>query len=276
MQKILLALDAHDVNTSSVHFASYLANTTKSKLTGVFLENSIGEAALETQTSCDPFGCVHTTTLRSTATIAPVNIDKDVALFKKICTDNDARFSVHELKGKPVKQMVRESRFADVIITHGGLHFSDEKNYGWPSEFVSELLVYTQCPVIISPFYFNALDEIIFAYDGSDSSVFAMKQFTYLFPQFNETRTTLLEVLPEGENEITEKEKLQEWLMMHYDAVHMETLHGKPETELFKNLLTKNNKMLVMGAYGRKIFFNHSTADLLLKTADVAFFITHR
>ena len=86
----------------------------------------------------------------------------------------------------------------------------------------------------------------------------------------------MLEVLPEGENEITEKEKLQEWLMMHYDAVHMETLHGKPETELFKNLLTKNNKMLVMGAYGRKIFFNHSTADLLLKTADVAFFITHR
>jgi hypothetical protein len=42
MQKILLALDAHDVNTSSVHFASYLANTTKSKLTGVFLENSLG------------------------------------------------------------------------------------------------------------------------------------------------------------------------------------------------------------------------------------------
>jgi len=276
MQKILLALDAHDVNTSSVHFASYLANTTKSKLTGVFLENFIGEAALETQTSCDPFGCVQTAILQSTATIAPVNIDKNIALFKKICTDNDTRFSIHGVKSKPVKQMVRESRFADVIITHGGLHLSHEKNYGWPSEFVAELLVYTQCPVIISPFYFNALDEIIFAYDGSDSSVFAIKQFTYLFPQFNETRTTLLEVLPEGENEITEKEKLQEWLMMHYDAVHMEMLHGKPETELFKNLLTKNNKMLVMGAYGRKIFFNHSTADLLLKTADVAFFITHR
>ena len=63
---------------------------------------------------------------------------------------------------------------------------------------------------------------------------------------------------------------------MHYNAVHLESVNGQPDVELFKVFLTRKNKLLVMGAYGRKMFFKRSTAELVLKTSDVPLFITHR
>ena len=114
-----------------------------------------------------------------------------------------------------------------------------------------------------------------FTYDGRESSLFAIKQFVYLFPEFDDTRITLLQVLPANKEEITEKEKLKEWLMMRYNGVHLEVLHGDPEETLFAKYFTQKNKILVMGAYGRKLFCHRSTADLVLKTLDIPVFIAH-
>jgi hypothetical protein len=62
---------------------------------------------------------------------------------------------------------------------------------------------------------------------------------------------------------------------MYFDAVHYDTLYGDAEAELFKKFLAQRNKMLVMGAYGRKKFLGHSTADILLKTLNIPIFIAH-
>ena len=184
-----------------------------------------------------------------------------------------ARYSIHHIKGVAANEMIRESLFADVVLTDGNLSFAD--NDGWPSAFVKELLENAKCPVIVTPFQFDEIDEIVFAYDGTDSSIFAIKQFIYLFPEFSEIKITLLQVLSDEDDDITEKEKLKELLMRHYDTVHYDTLQGNAEIELFKKFLTQKNKLLVIGAYGRKKIFGHSTADILLKTTDLAIFITH-
>ena len=183
---------------------------------------------------------------------------------------------MHRCVGIPIDEIIRESLFADLLITDAGTSFLPGDQEGWPSKFVASLLAEAKCPVILAPFYFDGLNEIIFAYDGTDSSIFAIKQFTYLFPQLSETKITLLQVLSEDETDITEKEKLKGWLMMHYNAVHLESVNGQPDVELFKVFLTRKNKLLVMGAYGRKMFFKRSTAELVLKTSDVPLFITHR
>ena len=84
-----------------------------------------------------------------------------------------------------------------------------------------------------------------------------------------------MQVLNDDDDDITEKEKLKQILMMHYDAVYYDTLRGDAETELFKKFLSQRNKMLVMGAYGRKKILGHSIADILLKTLNTPIFITH-
>ena len=49
MQKILLALNALNLNKSSIDFATYIANKTKSKIVAVFLEQpELAEAIMPT------------------------------------------------------------------------------------------------------------------------------------------------------------------------------------------------------------------------------------
>ena len=265
MRKILLALNAHDVNTSSIDFATYLATLTKSTVTGLFLENIHKKEFIKTLISDNGSEEFKPETFN--------NVKDNIKLFENRCLNNYARYSTHYIKGIPANEMIRESLFADVILSDGNVSFADYD--GWPSGFVKQLLENAKCPVIVTPGSFDEINEIVFAYDGTDSSVFAIKQFIYLFPEFNETKITLLQVLNDEDEDITEKERLKELLMAHYNAVHYDTLHGNTEMELFKKFLTQKNKLLIMGAYGRKKLIGHSTADILLKTTDIAIFITH-
>ena len=94
--------------------------------------------------------------------------------------------------------------------------------------------------------------KLTIAYDGTDSSVFAMKQFIYLFPELTNVKTTVLQAIKNEDDESDEngERKLKEFLMMHYDAIYHDTLHGDADIELFKKFIGQKNKMLVMGAYG--------------------------
>jgi hypothetical protein len=76
---------------------------------------------------------------------------------------------------------------------------SFNKRYdGTPTELVKEILKETECHVIISPASFDGIAELIFAYDGSKSAAFAIKQFTYLFPEFTDRKAIVLRVNKEG------------------------------------------------------------------------------
>ncbi len=261
MRKIVLAANANEVKTSAVDFGCYIANLTKSPLRGIFLEKN----SKVTETLV-PAGDEEYET-------AEADITTNTNLFCNRCLHNDARHLILHVQGNPLHEMIKESRYSDVIIADGNTSFNGDS--GWPSAFVKALLENAKCPVIISPFDFDEINEIVFAYDGTDSSIFAMKQFIYLFPEFSDVTITLLQVLKDEDSDITEEGKLKDLLMMYYDAVHYETLHGDADMELFKKFLSHRNKMLVMGAYGKKRIVSESTADILLKTLNIPMFIAH-
>lgn len=266
MRKILLALNDHEVRTPGIDFAAYIAKITRSSVTGAFLERDYKKEYAETLV-------LNEDSLEYEQVLSG-EVKANIRLFENRCVNNYASHSIRRFSGNPAHCIIHESLFSDVIITDGNESFSDGE--GWPSGFVRELLEQAKCPVMIAPFTFEEINEIIFSYDGTDSSIFAMKQFTYLFPEFSDRKITVLQVLREGEDEITEKEKVRDLLMTHYQGVHYTTLHGDAEMELFRTFLAERNKLMVMGAYGRKRLIGHSTADLLLKTADIALFIAHR
>jgi len=118
----------------------------------------------------------------------------------------------------------------------------------------------------------------VFAYDGTKSSVFAMKQFTYLFPELHDRKVLVLEVCEEDEHVVTAKEKLSAWLQNYYSNITYLVLYGKPKDELFGFLLEKEKMFVVMGAFGRSMLstlFSRSNAELLLKVVNLPFFISH-
>ena len=184
MLKILLAIDALSLDTVALDFAAFLSRLTKSKLTGVFLENleaserpklkhMHGLDYMDWEVDENTDG--HSVQLEL--------IDKNISLFKDGCISREVGFSLHRDRGVPARELLTESRFADLVVIDADTSFN--KRYkGHPSEFVKDILKGAECPVIIAPGRITTIDELVFTYNGSASSLFAIKQFTYLFPQF--------------------------------------------------------------------------------------------
>ena len=271
MRKILLAVDALNINTSSIDFACYIANLSKSKLTGVFLENILFEEVAEEAYISSGKEKELSVNQRQAIT------NQNIHFFREACEKRGVQAAIHRDRGLPSDELVEESRFADLLIIEPGLSFR-KKLEGVPSGFVKAVLVEAECPVIIAPESFEGISEIVFSYDGSRSSVFAMKQFTYLFPQLCNKKVSLLEVNKGDEFVVKEKPKVAEWLKTYYSDIHFEVLQGEVEEELFKHLFQKKDLLLVMGAYGRNMlstFLKESRASLMVRATNLPVFITH-
>ncbi len=271
MRKILLAIDALELNVPSIDFACYIAALTKSKLTGVFLENVLNEEITEEVYA----SLLDENELSRNQRTAIV--DNNIHLFRNICEEKGINACIHRDRGMPASEIIEESRFADLIIVEPDMSFKN-KLEGSPSSFVKDILAEAECPVIISPQSFEGVNEIMFSYDGSKSSVFAIKQFTYLFPELSSKKITLVEVNKTKELTLKAKPKIFEWLKNYYSDLHFEILCGEPEEELFKYVFEKRSIMLVMGAYGRNpisSFLKESRAALIVRTTNLPIFITH-
>jgi nucleotide-binding universal stress UspA family protein len=278
MQKILLAIDSTKLNTNALDFACYLGRLTKSKITGVFLENVEGEDTnLLRYIPGIGLGDWNSTETLEKQKHKIQQVEKIISLFNDGCIKRETNYTLHHKQGVSVQELVEESRFADVMVVDAEISCNHTYE-GIPSELVREILKKAECPVIISPERFEGIDEIVFTYNGSASSVFAIKQFTYLFPQLFNKKVTVIHVNEAGEWRDRDKHKFREWLKEHYTDLHFEVFKGSGETKLFDCLFKRKNMFLVMGAYGRNAlsqFFKRSHAELLIKSITQPIFIAH-
>jgi nucleotide-binding universal stress UspA family protein len=278
MEKILFAIDATNISIPALDFACYIGRLTRSTVTGVFLENLVIEKtpALKNiggtsylEWGIDPAANEYKE--------KQMMIEKNIAFFKEACEKRSVRCSVHRDRGIPADEIIAESRFADLIITDASISFN-RRYEGMPTEFIKNILANAECPVIVAPESFDGIDELIFTYNGSKSSAFAIRQFTYLFPELGDKKTTILQVNEKGEWQGIEKHNLKEWLAGHYSAIGFDVVKGDIDYKLFDYLLKKKNVFIVMGAYGRgslSRFFKQSQADRVIKTVTQPIFISH-
>ena len=181
-------------------------------------------------------------------------------------------------KGEPIQEIVFESRFADLMVIDPEISFYN-RDEPLPSHFVKEVLMKAECPVLLAPEKFDDIEEVVFCYDGSASSVFAIKQFSYLLPELYDKKVLLLEISQSTEERFTERhQRMMDWLRNHYHSVYFHSLYGEIKEELFHFFFMKRSMFVVIGAYGRSIlsnFFKKSNADILIRTVDLPIFITH-
>ena len=116
MEKILLAIDAGEINLNTVNFACYIAKLTRSKITAVFLEG-VDSRTIPARTSPPSESLVATSVSNSLQPKADKKIwDANVRLFEDVCKKNGVKFSIHCDQGVPLEEMITESRFADILI----------------------------------------------------------------------------------------------------------------------------------------------------------------
>lgn len=276
MEKILVVLNANGASMHTIDFACKIAKAAASKLTGLLIENIFyqpGHAVLKEE---KPYFKDHEE--QQVADLVITDTEQAIRLFKDECRLKGVEAEVYVDKGEPIQEAIFESRFADLLVVDPSISFY-EKEDGLPSHLVKEILANAECPVLLAPEQFGSVEEIIFCYDGSASSVYAIKQFTYLMSHLKHNKLILLEVNSSGKEEFTDSHRrMLEWLKAHYASVSCHSLQGNAHDELFTYFFMKQNKLIVMGAYGRSIlsnFFKRSTADVLLRAVDLPLFIAH-
>jgi hypothetical protein len=277
MEKILFVTDAVKQDTSCLDFACFLCNLTHSKLIGIFLENVEMETrSKSTLQKAAVNSAIPGTTIKE---LKENYCEDNIRRFKNTCELNGVTCKVHRDRGVPLEEVITESRYADLIVIDPTTSFAYERDI-IPTKFVKDTFVSAECPVIIAPQNFEGIDEIVFTYDGSRSSMFAIKQFTYLFPELHNRKVSILNVILPGEKLNSNQYKLKEWLQTHYkhiDVLVLEDEHVR--MRLLEYLLTKEKAFIVMGAFGNRSIlssiFVPNHAILVVKLVVQPVFITH-
>jgi len=140
------------------------------------------------------------------------------------------------------------------------------------------VLAQAQCPVIVLPDQVPHLRELVFSYNGTFSSMYAIRQFTQLFPGYSDMPVNVVYVAENGHSAIPHENMLKDYMDHHYDEVKYTVLTGEPVPEFLALLIHRKDCLVTYGAYGRSTlsrFFHRSNAESILRTTDIPVFITH-
>lgn len=280
MERIMLVLNAVKLQEHSVKFACALSRMTGSSLTGLFLENIVEDEKLIMKNAYDGTYITIEADRTSPEYIAKKQtIENNIDVFNRSCRANGVSSSVLRDERRPVNEALKESRFADLMIVDADMTFKKDTDTV-PSFFLRKMLRSVACPVLVVPqLYEEEIYEIVFAYDGTASSMFAMRQFTYLFPEWSSRKLVVINANDREEADIMLPPSMKEWLQAHYNTFLFEELHGKRLGILLDYLSPRKNAVVVMGAYGRggvSRLLRESSADVLLNKTQMPLFIAHR
>lgn len=272
--KILLVLNALEFKKEQVKYPAYLAKHCNGQITALFIENLVQVAI-----PMSKYGHMGGIPIPGDgdAEAKKETIDKNVELYKEACHEAGISYEVIRTRSIPLEKTIEASRFADLLFIAADQDFDMGPGHVI-GRFVEDVLTDAQCPVLVMPNKQKEIKELIFAYNGSYSSVYAIKQFTHLFPGFKNKPVTVLYVDDKADDTVTHRGYITDYLQQHYDSVNFSILKGTPDTAIFAYLLKESESIVTLGAYGRSKlsqFFKKSKAENILKNLDLPVFITH-
>ena len=150
-------------------------------------------------------------------------VAKNIEKFEALCKKNRIAYHVHkDFFDFALPELKRESRFADVLILSGELFYKQVINAN-QFDYMRHMLHHSECPVLIIPEHFQFPDNNILAYDGSEESVYAIKQFAYVFPELAVNETLLVYAEEDREKDFPSKDLITELLDQHYKDPFFQT-----------------------------------------------------
>jgi len=205
-------------------------------------------------------------------------LKKSQERFIKECESHGIKCQINPYTGSWDKELfIKESRFADLVVLSEELFCRDILDVQ-PNYFMGETLRVSECPVIVVPENFESVDRLAIAYDGGKEALFALKQFAYLFPEYTDLPADFVHIKDEQEDDIPDRELLQEYAGSHFDSLFASKLHFNAKKYFPAWLESKKNVFLVAGSYSRSSIsnaFRQSFADKVISKHACPVFIAH-
>lgn len=278
MKKFLAVFDGYKLSRSTMDYAISLAKSANAQLVGVFLDEFI----------------YHSYPVAKVLKAGPRSADMQKELdekdkkkrddsarkFQQACDKAGIHYSIHRDNNIALQDLKHESMFADLVIINKNETFTRFREEA-PTRFIKDLLTGVQCPVMIVPAQFLSIDKFVLLYDGRPSSLFAIRQFSYLFGGLTSIPVEVFTVkdyyMPSMH--VPDNKLMREFIKRHFPDAVFTVVKGEPEEEILKHLTGhKENEWVVLGAYKRgelSRWFKTSMADQLMKELDTPLFIAH-
>ena len=277
MKKFVVAFDGLRFSQSASDYAIFLAKQSSAHLVGVFLDDFMRHSYKVYDLIADDGN--YEAKRRKLEAIDIEKRNEAVNKFEAGCQKAGLHYSIHHDKGVAMQELLRESIYADLLILDNSetLTLYKEKT---PSEFIRDLLAQVQCPVLLVPHKFKAIQKLVLLFDGEPSSVFAIKMLHYTLASLDHESAEVVSVKNTNQTlHVPDNKLMKEFMNRHFPKAGYTVLKGNPEEEILNYLkLQKNNPLVVLGAYQRGMvsrWFRPSMADLLMKKLKLPLFIAH-
>ena len=273
MKKVVIAFDGSNFSEGAFEFARQMNKTQPICLTGVFLPQIDYANLWSYANAAAPVFVPLVETDESDV------IEKNIARFEKQCKIEKIQYRVHtNFWDFALPELKKETRYTDLLII-GSETFYSNMSQSRVNLYLQDALHEAECPVIVVPEKYSYPESNILAYDGTASSVFAIKQFSYLFPEFTKNPTTITYATEEKLTKIPEHSNIQELVGAHFQNLTLLNLELDLKKYFAVWMSEKKATILVCGSFGRSGF------SRVLKTSFIAdviadhkvpVFITHK
>jgi hypothetical protein len=204
-------------------------------------------------------------------------VNANIRKFEDRCQREGFEYRVHKDTDLfALQELITETRFADLLIVSSELFYENiQKNQ--PNDYLRKTLHESECPVLLVPENFVTPFSLILAYDGKASSVFAIKQFAYLFPELCDMDTLLVSVAEENA-ELPRQDYIGELGARHFNALTMQPLTSENKQTFAAWVSEKRGSLLVTGAFGRgelSSLFRKSFVTEVIRDHKIPLFIAH-
>ena len=205
-------------------------------------------------------------------------IEKNIDTFKSLCQKNNIEYAVHkDFYDLAIPEIKKETRFADLLVI-GSQSFYENFGINEPNESLKDALHRSECPVIIVPENFQSPSTNIIAYDGSDNCTYAIKEFTYLFPNWCKNETLLAYAEKSEDSVIPDQEYIEELAGRHFSNLTIAKLQIAPKKFFSTWVEERGPSILVSGAFSRSGFsqtFRKSFITEVIRDHKIPVFIAH-
>lgn len=276
MKKILLVFDGINFSHGAFEFVKHLNILEPVLVVAVFVPE-VDYASLWTYSAAASVGAgvAYVPVAENESEIVETNIQR----FKDLCHANGIQYRLHkELSDFSTSELKVESRFADIMILSGELFYKDVIMSN-QFEYLKNVLQASESPVMIVPENYKFPDNNILAYDGTEESVYAIKQFAYVFPELAKNKTLLVYADKNEENIIPDKDAIRELAAQHYKSLDIYKLSINPKKYFNDWIEEKKGAILVSGSFGRSglsQMFKKSFVRDIIMDHKVPVFIAHR
>lgn len=147
--------------------------------------------------------------------------------------------------------------------------------------YLTDLLHDAECPVLVVPEEFNPPEQLVLAYDGSRASVFAIRQFCFLFPGLCGLPATLVYAGPANDKDesLPEEPYVEELAAGLFSNLNIRHLELAPGTGFAAGLSGLPAPLLISGSFGRSLLsqvFRESFAQKVVDYQIIPVFIAHK